>query len=143
MKHLSVLLIALIIINCSAAGSVHAVIVRSGTLEASEVWSGEVQLDGDVTVPAETELTIETGTKFKYNREPKLIVYGTLKIGGASLSEGKYDLIPLDPQTRIINVTPYPIDTTSLRDEFRIFRIQYAILWTVLVSSLIYVVAHR
>ncbi|HTY13293.1 MAG TPA: hypothetical protein VMD02_03790 [Candidatus Omnitrophota bacterium] len=143
MKHISILLIALTLLNCPAAFAARPLLTRSGTLETSEVWSGEVKVDGDVTVPKGAALTIEPGTKFQYDREYKLIVYGTLNVGGASLGEGKYDVIPLDPRTRIINVTPYPIDTTSLRDEFRIFRIQYAILWTVLVSSLIYVVAHR
>ena len=141
MKYIALFLIGLIVLNCAAAAQ--PLTVKAGPLATSEVWSGEISVEGDVTVPKGTELTILPGTKFLYDREPRLIVYGTLKVGRAALGEGKYDLIPLDPQTRIINVTPYEVDTKILRDEFRVFRTQYVILWTVLTAGLIYAVANR
>jgi hypothetical protein len=54
-----------------------------------------------------------------------------------------YEVIPLNERTRLIQISPYEVDTKILRDEFRAFRTQYVILWTVLSAGLIYAVANR
>jgi hypothetical protein len=54
-----------------------------------------------------------------------------------------YQVIPVDGRIKTIEITPYQVDTKILRDEFEAFKIQYAIIWTLLGGALIYAVSHR
>jgi len=120
-------------------------IIRSGVLETNEVWSGTVEVKGDITVPKDRELVIKPGTSlvFDKNKVPDIKVYGTLKVGDSQMSDSQYTLLPVGNKTQIIQITPYEVDTKILRDEFNAFRIQYAIIWVLLGGGLIYAVAHR
>jgi hypothetical protein len=151
MKKIAVVLCLIMVTNLFFISSAKAATLKGGEITSNEVWSGEIELNSDVTIPQGKELTIEPGTVFLYDEDstktdatsPKLIVYGTLKVGQASGESEGFDLIPLDQNTRIIQVSPYSVDTKSLRDEFNAFRVQYVILWTVLTAALIYAVANR
>ena len=148
MRVISMVLALLMLFNPLVSGMAGALEVKGGTLSTNEVWSGEVKIKSDVTVPQGVELKIEPGTVFLYDKQngqssPKLNVYGTLKIGQASGSGEGYELVPLDQRTKIIRVSPYEVDTNSLKDEFHAFRTQYVVLWTILSLGLIYAVASR
>lgn len=154
MKTISCILSALILWNSYLLGNAFAYDVKSGVLGSSEAWEGEIKVEGDVVVPEGMELEIRPGTvlfyehkdKMNYGREedlPEIVVYGALKIGERSNGSGQFELIPLDSKTRIIKISPYEVDTKSLRDEFRAFKVQYAVIWTLLGAALIYTVASR
>ena len=143
-------LVICLLSNAFTAYGLAGMIVKSGTLSSSETWSGQVKVSGDVTVPKGAVLDIRAGTVLLYDKNngtedkpPNIIVYGTLKIGGASSENTSYQLIPVDSRTRVIEVTPYEVDTKILRDEFDAFKTQYAIIWTLLGGALIYAVSHR
>ncbi|MFH1386393.1 MAG: hypothetical protein ABIH50_01845 [bacterium] len=57
--------------------------------------------------------------------------------------DGDVTVIPLDGRTKIIKIVPYEVNTKILKDEFEVFRVQYAIIWTLLGAGLIYAVAKR
>ncbi len=120
--------------------------VQAGILTSNEVWSGQIKLNGDVIVPKDIELTIQPGTEFLLDENqvsPKLTVEGKLKVGQTQTGQGKFDLVPVDKDTKVIRVSPYVLDTKPLLEEFHLFRTQYIIIWTLLTSGLIYAVAHR
>ncbi len=69
--------------------------VNGGTLSASQTWSGNIRVTGDVTVPNGVTLTIDAGTRVSftssddqsggsYNTLPEIIVqdFGTLTVQG-------------------------------------------------------------
>ena len=135
---------------------------RSGKLSGDETWSGTVQMTGDVIVPEGITLTISPGTVIKladyddtaggkYPDRCELIIYGKLKIEGDKKDTITFIskrgvspiIVPLNPEIKNVVVKPYKVDTESLRDEFRTFRIQYAILWVVLTVGLYYGVKSR
>lgn len=67
---------------------------KSGGLEADEIWSGNIYVDGVVSVPEGVTLTIEPGTvvKFRYDRDYKTFDRGGLQVvGGDILAEGTSD----------------------------------------------------
>lgn len=137
-------------------------VAKSGILKTNEVWSGEIEISGDVTVPAGVTLTILPGTRIKtlgkddtksgiFKDRPEITVYGNLNILGENdnfvvLGEknpnSDLTLIPLD-STKTIVVSPYKINTEPLREEFKQFRIQYVILWTILSFSIYYAIRNR
>jgi len=151
MKLLSLLLVMVFLTNVLFITSANAQVVRGGILTTSEVWSGEVQITDDVVVPKNMELEIKPGTVLLYEKcdkddqkdIPALVIYGTLKVGKTPDEIGDCQVLPLDSRTKLIKVSPYKVDTKILRDEFRIFRIQYVIIWTVLFSAVIYAIANR
>ena len=67
----------------------------SGTLTTDEIWSGELTITGDVTIPAGITLTIESGARIRFMKDydetiggligstAELIVHGTLIANGA------------------------------------------------------------
>lgn len=147
MKITSTILALIMALNIPLLGIGSAMEMKSGTLPTSEVWSGEIKITGDVTVPKGSTLTIEPGTVFitdeNAQTQPKLQIFGTLKVGQLETGDTKLDLAALDGRTKIIRVTPYEIDTKILRDEFHVFRTQYIFLWSILSAGLIYAIAHR
>jgi len=148
MKRLIVLmLVSAIALDLPLLGTGSALMIKSGTLSTVETWSGEVRLDGDVTVPAGSTLTIEPGTVFltdeNLKTQPKLNVLGTLKVGQLDTGNTTFETAALDGKTKIIRVTPYEIDTKGLKEEFHAFRTQYVWLWSILSAGLIYAIAHR
>ena len=135
---------------------------KSGTLSSDERWSGVIHLTGDVIIPEDVTLFIDSGTVIKladydetsggrYPDRCELIVYGKLKIDGDKNNKITFVskrgispiLVPLNPGIKNVMVKPYKVDTESLRDEFRAFRWQYAILWVVLTVGLYYGVKSR
>ncbi len=146
MKKILVFILSLFIsVSPLNALSVQANIIRSGILQTNEVWSGTVEVKGDITIPKDKELLIKPGTSLIYDQHnmPEIKVYGTLKVGDKLLNDSQYELLPAGGKTQIIQITPYEVDTKILRDEFNAFRIQYAIIWTLLGGGLIYAVSHR
>lgn len=135
---------------------------KSGMLSSDEKWSGVIHLTGDIVIPEGVTLTIDPGTVIKlsdyddtnggkYPDRCELIVYGKLKINGDKKDTITFVskrgispiLVPLNPGIKNVVVKPYKVDTESLRDEFRTFRLQYAILWIVLTVGLYYGVKSR
>ncbi|MEK7376725.1 MAG: hypothetical protein AABZ57_06150 [Candidatus Margulisiibacteriota bacterium] len=79
-----------------------------------------------------------------YGSASELVKSGVLSVSGYSSQEGaSYQVIPVDGRVKVIEITPYEVDTKILRDEFEAFKIQYAVIWTLLGGGLIYAVSHR
>ncbi|MFC1770641.1 hypothetical protein ACFLZV_02025 [Candidatus Margulisiibacteriota bacterium] len=125
--------------------------VKHGILKENETWDGEIRLIGDVVIPKDKSLKIKANTILLYeqsdiknygkdNKLPELVVYGNLELEEPKDSIRSFDLMKIDNKTKIIQVTPYQVDTKSLRDEFRSFREQYVILWSIMTIGLIYAV---
>jgi len=108
------------------------------------LWSGNINLKEDLIIPAEDTLTISPGTKVFTNGN-KIISYGTLNIFA---EENKIiEFTNLIDQTtaeiEIIKIKPYDVDTETLKSEFNSFKLQYAILWSVLFASTFLLVEMR
>lgn len=124
--------------------------VKHGRIAANEEWKETVYIIGDVTIPEGVTVTILPGTTILFSdhdilalnnpAECELIVSGTLeqlatpehpivfeKIGPngeiTALDRGK---------TQHITFYPYEIDTQILRDEFRSFKNEYLVLWSII-----------
>lgn len=149
----------LLIIFISLSGSPLMAIEKSqvkwGPLLTSQTWSGDVYIIGDVTIPEKITLTIEEGTQIYFSNydilqsgksphQSELITQGTVDFQSPDhnpikmhqLDADKYQ--SLSSQAQVIEFTPYHIDTETLRQEFRAFRYEYIILW-----SMVYMLAYQ
>ncbi|MFC1754985.1 hypothetical protein ACFL96_16600 [Thermoproteota archaeon] len=128
--------------------------IKHGILEKNEIWSGTVRVIGDVVVPKGLTLEIKDNTVLFYEKSdiknygdnpdiPELVINGTLIKGNIYSSEQGYTMIPRDKAIKEIRIVPYSVDTKILRDEFSAFKLQYAVIWTLLGLGLIYTVANR
>lgn len=117
--------------------SIQCLPARALTLDKNASWSGTINLSEDVIVPAEYTLTIYPGTRVNTNGN-KIISYGLVNILGEKNNQVKFIALDqlLNSDIEVFKVAPYNIDTKILRDEFKVFRIQYAILWSVLFASM-------
>ncbi len=59
-------------------------LLKSGTINANEVWTDNIYVSGDVTIANGVTLTIEPGTLVKFNNGKKLRIYGTLIAEGTA-----------------------------------------------------------
>ncbi|MBU0686329.1 MAG: hypothetical protein KKB81_00550 [Candidatus Margulisbacteria bacterium] len=111
--------------------------VFAKTLSQNEVWSGKIKLSEDVTVPEGLTLTISPGTKVITNGK-RIISYGTVDIQGQDENRVNFiaPTLTLTQEVAVTEVKPYLIDTKILKDEFSVFRVQYAILWSFLFASM-------
>ena len=70
----------------------------------------------------------------------EIIVYGTLDarpeinkpIKVSSINDHNLNKLTLDKNTQILKFYPYKIETEGLREEFRSFKIQYIVLWSLI-----------
>jgi len=53
-------------------------VTKSGVLAGDEAWSGTIIVEGDVTVPKDSTLTIVNGTTVRFSRGSKLVINGSL-----------------------------------------------------------------
>jgi hypothetical protein len=105
-------------------------------LEPYQFWSGEINLTEDKIVPAGHTLTIAPGTRIITNGN-RIVSYGTLNIMGKEENKVNF-LYSLPGETNsieVISIRPYQVDTEILKEEFNTFKIQYAILWSLLFAS--------
>jgi hypothetical protein len=105
-------------------------------LKQDECWSGRINLDQDVIVPEGYTITIAPGTKVITNGN-RIISYGTVNIWGEAENTVNFQYFPLNNTSSIevIKMKPYNIDTQILKEEFNTFKVQYAILWSLLFAS--------
>ncbi|MFC1540686.1 hypothetical protein ACFL4J_01455 [Candidatus Margulisiibacteriota bacterium] len=104
--------------------------------ELYEFWSGEINLAEDKIVPAGHTLTIAPGTRVVTNGN-RIISYGTLNIMGKEENKvGFLYSLPRETGTiEVVSLKPYQVDTAILEQEFNTFKVQYAILWSLLFAS--------
>ncbi|MBN2058344.1 MAG: hypothetical protein JW782_06080 [Candidatus Saganbacteria bacterium] len=111
---------------------------QAGAIELARdtLWFGRVNLTQEVVVPENVTLTIAPGTKITTNGN-KIIAYGKVAIQADETQ-------PVDlkyfPQTEtstveVVRLKPYDVDTDILKEEFNVFKVQYAILWSLLFAS--------
>lgn len=104
-------------------------------LTKNEVWNGLINLTENVIVPENITLTLTPGTKVTTNGN-KIIAYGSVAIQGTADQQVIFGYFPQTTSTvEVIKVKPYDIDTDILKQEFDIFKVQYAILWSLLFAS--------
>jgi len=104
-------------------------------LAKSTVWSGQINLTEDVIILENSSLTITPGTKVTTNGN-QIIAYGTVDIQGQANNQVIFEYFPQTTSTvEVVKVRPYDIDTKILKEEFDIFKVQYAILWSLLFAS--------
>ena len=156
-KRLATALLVLITVNqaglsaalASSAPEIPA--IKIGTIAHDEIWSRRVAIIGDVTIPESVTVTIEAGTVLSFadydlaNTGPhpdqcEIIAHGTLDIRSTpenpvrveSLKKESFLVTALDKNTRIVRFSPYKIETEEMRKEFRSFKIQYLVLWSLI-----------
>ena len=132
--------------------------VKYGTLTTSETWENDIYLVGDVTVPEGMTLTILPGTRLHFGsedilaagRDPtqcEIIVQGNIEakhdpknpIQVMTATRGKsLEKLALDPHTRVLKFYPYEVKTETLRQEFRSFKNQYLLFWSVIYGIFIF-----
>lgn len=130
---------------------------KIGLLNESESWSGNIYLLGDITIPKGKILKIKPGTTIYFadydllqsGNDPtkcEIIVHGDLDVQSTEtkpvrlfqLNQGQYELISTQGRpTQILKFDPYVVETEPIRQEFRQFKNQYIILW-----SLVYLLAY-
>lgn len=104
-------------------------------LAKNQAWSGSVNLTENIIVPKNVSLTIAPGTKVTTNGN-KIIAYGSVDIQGQQDNKVIFEYFPQTTSTtEVVKVKPYDVDTQILKDEFNIFKVQYAILWSLLFAS--------
>ncbi len=133
-------------------------LIKFGELEQNEIWEGKVFLIGDVIVPYDKKLIIRAGTQLifderdimeggKHKDQCELIVYGMVEANASAkepiqmisvLGFDSQKILELDESVKIIRFTPYEIDTESLKKEFRSFKHNYFVLWTLLTGMWIF-----
>ncbi len=125
--------------------------VKYGPLTHDETWHDEVYLVGDVVIPKGITLTIEAGTRLYFadydifasgedKTHSEIIVYGTLDAQSLpdnpiyldTINGDKAKPLNIDKNTAVINFNPYHIETEPLREEFRSFKRQYLVLWSII-----------
>ena len=125
--------------------------IKYGTISADQVWRNNIFLIGDVIIPKNVTVTIESGAKIKFasydiynvgkdKTKCEIIVYGTLDarpeinkpIKVSSINDHNLNKLTLDKNTQILKFYPYKIETEGLREEFRSFKIQYIDLWSLI-----------
>ncbi|MBU0672970.1 MAG: hypothetical protein KJ732_08095 [Candidatus Margulisbacteria bacterium] len=105
-------------------------------LDKNAVWAGSINLTEDIIVPSGLSLTIAPGTKVFTNGN-KIISFGTLNILGEEDKRVDFynTLLTNSSTIEVIKVKPYDVDTEILKEEFNVFKAQYAILWSLLFAS--------
>lgn len=131
--------------------------IKFGTITENQTWSNTVYLIGDVTVPKNVTLTIQPGTTIHFSdydilqsgkdkTKCEIIVDGFLDaqaqdkhpIRISQLNPSYFELLPENTaKTQVISFSPYQVETEPLRKEFRRFKNQYIVLW-----SLVYLFAY-
>ncbi|MFC1540687.1 hypothetical protein ACFL4J_01460 [Candidatus Margulisiibacteriota bacterium] len=157
MRHIALLLIAILLLEIPALAADPQVLKDKLT-----VWSGLVELQGDVEVPAGSTLVIDPGTRIHcvYDHRDgqfspaqwQIIIKGDLIASGevdravtiAALPYGLASLrVPVDPTIERISISPQKVDTKRIRDEFSGFRLQYLALWTMLFAGVYFAIKSR
>lgn len=105
-------------------------------LSQSELWSGRVDLSEDVVVPTGLSLTLAPGTQVTTHGH-RIISYGTVNILGEADNKVEFRHFAATRGTtlEVIRIKPYDVDTQILKEEFDSFKVQYAILWSLLFAS--------
>ena len=105
-------------------------------LGQSELWSGRVDLSEDVVVPTGLSLTLAPGTQVTTHGH-RIISYGTVNILGEPENSVEFSHFAATPGAtlEVIKIKPYDVDTQILKEEFDSFKVQYAILWSLLFAS--------
>ncbi len=112
-------------------------------LAGSTLWSGDVKLTDDVVVPVGSCLTLAPGTQVTTNGH-KIIGYGSVKIAGRPDRPVNFRLFPAgSAPLETVKVKPYDINTAILKEEFGAFKVQYAILWSLLFASTFFMLEAR
>lgn len=128
---------------------------KVGVLTESERWSGKIYLLGDITIPKNKTLEIAPGTQLFFadydllqsGEDPtkcEIIVNGHLDVQSTEampvqvfqLNQGQASALQT-PTTQVLTFKPYTIETEPIRQEFRRFKNQYIVLW-----SLVYLLAY-
>lgn len=125
--------------------------IRSGVLTGNTAWEGKNMVIADVVVPTGSTLTILPGTwivfhngdldnRGLYPEKSEVIVQGKLE-----LPENEKDSIRIldirDPLVRpyltggeSLEIKPEAVDLRDLKEEWRGFKHQYAIVWALIYS---------
>lgn len=113
-------------------------------LARDEDWSGTIELKEDIIVPSKLTLTLKPGTQVITNGH-KIISYGIVDIQGQTNNEVKIDhaLLCRTNSIEVISLRPYQVDTEILKEEFNTFKVQYAILWSLLFASTFFMLEAR
>ena len=129
-----------------------AKLVKYGSLTHDEIWQGDVYIIGDVTIPDDVSVTVSAGTQlhfadydlFKTGADPdrcEIIVHGRFftdasveqPIHVETLDRGNsLSKLAMGEHTQVIKFKPYVVDTESMRQEFRGFKNQYLVLWSLI-----------
>ncbi|MBU0672969.1 MAG: hypothetical protein KJ732_08090 [Candidatus Margulisbacteria bacterium] len=135
-----------------------SLLIEIPSIGATTIWSGEVELKSNVTVPKGSTLIILPGTKincvYEYNNdrfspdEWQIIVKGNLiSSGEVTVSTTSYGLsaikVPVGSNITTINIAAQKVDTKKIRDEFSVFRLQYLALWSMLFAGVYMAIRSR
>jgi hypothetical protein len=158
MRNISLILILILLMEIPALGSVPPQVLK----DQVTIWSGTVELNSNVVVPAGKTLIIDPGTKiycvYDYENQEfspaewEIIVKGNLIASGEaeraiiidSMPYGLSSLrVPVDPGIERISISPQKVDTRKIREEFSVFRLQYLALWTMLFAGVYFAIKSR
>jgi hypothetical protein len=104
-------------------------------INGQATWSGLVELQEDVVIADGASLTIAPATRVITNGH-RIICYGKVDIQAEETAWVRFSYFPsTDSKVEVVKVKPYDVDTAILQEEFNIFKVQYAILWSLLFAS--------
>jgi len=126
------------------------ILVKYGILESNETWSDAVYIIGDVTIPKEYTVVVEAGTTIYYanydilnsgedTKVSEIIVKGRFEVESTpdkpvwvkSIEENTPQILDVTDEDVVIEFRPYEIETQGLKEEFRKFKQQYLVFWSV------------
>jgi hypothetical protein len=124
--------------------------VKWGVIKTDERWSGDIYLVGDLTIPEGLGVTVAADTRIHFasydllqtGEDPQrceIIVHGRWYADSQpeqpirlQALDGGWARLPRDAGTQVLSFQPYVVETQNLREEFRGFKNEYLILWSVI-----------
>lgn len=126
------------------------IVVKYGTIESNETWSDTVYIVGDITIPEEYTVVVKPGTTIYYAnydilnsgedaKISEIIVKGYFDVESTpdnpvwvkSIDENTPQILDVSDEDVVIEFRPYEIETQGLKEEFRKFKQQYLVFWSV------------
>ena len=124
--------------------------VKYGYIHTHQIWSGQIDLVGDIVIDHGVTVTIKPGTILRfanydiknYGENPshtEIIVNGAIDAQSPSdnpiivqhIHSSSFKPLIVDDTNTVLHFQPYEVDTTNMQQEFKSFKMEYFIFWAV------------
>lgn len=152
MRIFALLLLSILTITTVTLPAEEAPPIKYGTLSQDEIWTTDIYLVGDLTIPQGISVTVNEGITIFFSNydllrmgedpgQCEIHVDGTLHMTASELQPIRFESIEDTSMHQILTqkdniqtiaFEPYHIDTKIMRDEFKSFKHEYFVLWGII-----------